>query len=249
MEESLTRDIFNYQDNHWFFAAKKMFFDALLGGIHAGGEGKSVLDLGCGTGSLISYLGRFGKVYGMDMSETALGYAVKTKTGVEHKFFMGEASRVPLKDNSVDMVCVSDVLYHKSVDDDQTVVDEAARVLKPNGILLLSDSAFKVLASSHDRASHAKRRYTAKEIRGKLQSGGFNIKRLSYTYCALFPAALAVRALRNIFSDKSVAGSDFKPIPAGLNSLINGIFGVEAFILRFMDMPFGVSCMAVAVKK
>ncbi len=97
-----------------------------------------VLELGCGTGRNLEHLVRTGASAGMgvDISEEMLAVARKRLQGTEitvERHDLGNG--LPLNDASFNTVLISLVLEH--IEDIQPVISEAARMLVPNGQLVI----------------------------------------------------------------------------------------------------------------
>ncbi len=107
-------------------------------------EGETVIDLGSG-GGLDCFLaakkvGAKGKVIGIDMTAEMLERArVNAKKGgfQNVEFRLGEIENMPVADNTADII-ISNCVVNLSPDK-QRVFNEAYRVLKSNGRLMISD--------------------------------------------------------------------------------------------------------------
>ena len=112
--------------------------------------------------------------------------------------------------------------------------------------------AHRFLWGDQDEVNLHKRRYVAAEIRDRLTATGFHVERLSYINAYLFLPITAVRLLRRLkkrLRPMTAARSDFKyPSPRPLNFLLAMVFGAEAAIVRRVDIPVGVSILAMGRK-
>jgi ubiquinone/menaquinone biosynthesis C-methylase UbiE len=109
--------------------------------------GDSVLEIGCGTGTLTlaakQKAGSSGKVYGIDvipgMIETSQRKAAAANLDVT--FQEGSINDIPFSENQFDIVMCSFMIFHMSEGVRRKGFTEIYRVLKPNGRLLIVDSA------------------------------------------------------------------------------------------------------------
>ena len=106
-------------------------------------EGQQVLDVGCGFGGTISSLNdRFDSLAltGLNIDERQIARASRQVKPRQHnsvEFRVGDACALPFFDSSFDRVLAVECIQH--FPSRQTFFHEAVRVLKPGGVLTLSD--------------------------------------------------------------------------------------------------------------
>lgn len=107
-------------------------------------EGETVLDLGSGGGIDVlmssKFVGKSGKIYGLDMTDEMLALANrnKEKMGVENvEFIKGFIEDIPLKSEAVDAIISNCVI--NLTEDKTKALSEAYRVLKQGGRLAIAD--------------------------------------------------------------------------------------------------------------
>jgi ubiquinone/menaquinone biosynthesis C-methylase UbiE len=110
-------------------------------------SGESVLDVGCGTGTLAvtakQRVGPAGRVYGVDASPEMLARANKkaSKAGAEVVFKNGMVEALPFSESQFDAVLSTLMLHHLGRKARQQCAHEMRRVLKPGGRVLAVDFA------------------------------------------------------------------------------------------------------------
>jgi SAM-dependent methyltransferase len=96
-----------------------------------------VLDAGCGVGYGSAFLGSVARhVVGVDRDEPAIAYARARYSGPTVEFRVGDVLALDVPDASFDAVCSFETIEH--VDDADAFIAEMARVLRPDGVFLVS---------------------------------------------------------------------------------------------------------------
>jgi len=102
--------------------------------------GKTIIDVGCGDGSLVRLLTRKGAhVTGIEASPKQLSRARAADTVGDERYIQGYAEELPADSRSADIVIFLNSLHHVDVDDLARALKEAARVLKHGGVLYVSE--------------------------------------------------------------------------------------------------------------
>ncbi len=241
------------EDAHWWFASRTR---ALLGMMDPllPGRNLKLLDVGCGAGTMIHHLRRYGEVKGVELDPRPVAVARPRGYDVDQ----GDATRgLTYDEASFDAVTALDVIEHNQ--DDLGMLRQIGRVLKPGGIAVITTPAFMALWSHNDAINGHVRRYTAGELGRKLDEAGFRVRRMSYNNFFVFPMAAALIWLRRKSDRQPELAShhlsqdeyqvEMEPASPPVNAILTGVGWVEAQLLRWVNLPAGTSLIAVAEKR
>jgi ArsR family transcriptional regulator len=146
-----SQEFFASSAGHWDRMREELFGDRFhLAALAAFASSQwTVGDLGCGTGQLAATLAPFvARVIGVDQSTAMLQAARKRLHAFNNvDLRRGELEALPIDDERLDAATLMLVLHH--VAEPEKALAEAARVLKPDGPLLIVDML------PHDRESYA----------------------------------------------------------------------------------------------
>lgn len=242
MKIEMYRIFFEIQRKHWWFVTKKNIILDVIRRHFSPRSDTCVLDVGCGSGLMLSALENIGRTSGMDMSDEAIAFSREIFKGVVRKGFLPE--QVPYDEESFDLITVLDVIEH--LDADVDALKTMRSRLRPGGKMIVTVPAYMFLWSNFDVLNEHKRRYTRSELRSKLQAAGLTIEKISYFNSLLFPVVFVVRKLNSLLKCSSASDTDMPSRP--MNFILKMIFGLEKYLLRFVNLPFGVSILAVVKK-
>jgi len=165
------------ESGSWWNAAMRDVAGMLLTDVQLPPMG-TILDVGCGSGQTLAWFSqRFGawRTLGCDISPEA----VRAATRLGFEITQASALALPYPTGSADVIVSLDVLQHVPLDGgDRIALTEMRRVLKPGGWLFVRTNAqsFPATNDDHEFQFH---RYEPDELREKLASAGFTVRRLS----------------------------------------------------------------------
>jgi SAM-dependent methyltransferase len=118
-------------------------------------QGKDVLEIACGTGPGIGLLHKAARSFvAGDISEQILARA-RAHYGTRVDIRVMDAQQLPFADQSLDLILIFEALYY--VPDAQRFADECRRVLRPGGVVLVSNAnkdLFDFNPSPHSHVYH-----------------------------------------------------------------------------------------------
>jgi len=247
LEKEEYRKHFELEETFWWFVGRREIIETILECQNVIKDRENnLLDIGCGTGFNLTIFQKYINSFGCDLSDEAIYFCKKRNL---KRIVKSDAGELPFKNETFHFVTLLDVLYHKNIQSDIKVIREAKRALKKNGCLIITDSAFNFLSSRHDKALHTRERYTKEKLKRKLKENGFFVLKLSYFNFFLFPIVLIVRFYDRLMLNKNIKPeSNLKPINNVLNKILIYILRMEAFLMRYLNFPFGSSLLCLAKK-
>lgn len=233
---------------HFWFRGFRRFVEPLLAAAAAGRRDLRIADCGAGTGANLRMLERYGSPIGVEL--TIDGIRIAHRRG-ERRMCAGDVTALPLPSASFDLATSFDVLYCLPDAAERAALDEMHRILKPGGRLLVNVAAMPSLRGEHSELTYEVRRYTRGSLVAALDRAGFATERATYTNAATLPIVGAVRALqrRGVLRSGTGRARDLQTPAAPINAALSAALAVEAAALRVVDLPFGSSLLALAVKR
>jgi SAM-dependent methyltransferase len=243
MQDELIKTEKNLDETYWWFVGRRMVLDTVLRWF--GKRTHVAVDIGCGSGGNMKLLAHHADVVmGLDRSPAALELAAA------HGFQTANADgqAIPFADCSVDLLSALDVLEH--LDDDMRALEEFHRVLRPDGLLLVTVPAYRFLWSEHDEALMHRRRYVASELHAKLTRSGFRVLKRSYAVFFTFFPIVFYRLFRGLFpKDPLAPKASHIELPGFLNDFLIQLLRFEAWMTRAINLPWGTSIVVLAQRE
>jgi SAM-dependent methyltransferase len=207
---------------------------------------QSFLEVGCGTGFVLSEVERSHPhltCVGGELFTIGLKFANHRLLKAE--LLQMDARFIPYEDE-FDVVGAFDVLEH--IPEDTVVLSEMYRAITKGGGLILTVPQHPWLWSQADTYAHHVRRYTATELRLKVENAGFQIIRMTSFMSLLLPLMFLSRLVQRQSKAKYDPIAELK-ISGWLNTVFEIVLNVEQLIIRTgLSLPFGGSLLLVAKK-
>lgn len=238
MNPAYARQYADFERWHWWFRGRRRILETVLRRELGAGDARTIVSLGCGPAEGIAWLATFGRVVGVDAERE---HARPGTPGVA--LVVARIEAAPLRPHAADAVLGLDVLEH--IADDARGLAEAAHLVRPGGLLLVTVPALQSLWGAQDEASHHLRRYTKRTLGAAFARAGLPAPRMSYFNTLLFPPVAAVRWARRALPRPDTARSDFEDNRPGLaNDVLAALFAAERHLVHRVPLPVGVSLLA-----
>ena len=227
----------------WFRARSALIIWAMRRYVR---DPRTFLEIGCGTGFVLSGVrAAFPSVElsGSEIFSAGLAFAAKRVPSA--RFYQMDARNIPFREH-FDVIGAFDVLEH--IDEDEAVLDEVRKALRPGGGFLMSVPQHPALWSQQDERAFHVRRYTAAGLRRKLEAAGFEVVRMASFVSLLLPMMFASRLrMRECTTDTEVDAIAALRLPRAVNIGLEAVMTVErALIGRGLSFPAGGSLLVVA---
>lgn len=227
------------EDRYWWFVARRELALSLVRQHSV--KDPLMLDLGCGTGAVLSELQKLGTTVGADYFDVALQFCKERNL---EPLAQADAQRLPFRNEVFDCVVSLDTIEH--LHDDRKSVREIARTLKPGGVFIMNVPAFSWLWGPHDVALMHYRRYTKKQVHNLLTQAGLEPVKLTYSVFLLFPVVIFRRLIEKLH--RGPAKVKLPRVSTWTNQILLNLMKWEAKRIESGTLPWGSSVVAVARK-
>ncbi len=175
-------------------------------------KGKKILDAGSGPGLYALHLAKKGHfVTGVDIDKekVKLSAGIAQRIGNTAKFTAGDLCALPFPNSSFEIIVCSDVIEH--IPNDRKALQEMARVLKPEGKLILTSTGNNSFTRRFQEVlEHCRPGYERKDFERLIEGTGLALVRMRPLFSLLGKAAWL--ANRNLSKHKKLSALLFYPL-------------------------------------
>lgn len=242
------------EDAHWWFLARRQILVKVLRACVPAGEGRRVLDVGCGTGGNSAAFAKEYTVVGVEPSDAAVSLARVRFPSIT--FVSGSAPEGVVMEEAArsDAFVLTDVLEH--VEQDRPMVERLVSAARPGAFFLTTVPANQDLWTEHDVSHGHFRRYTLRSFGDLWRDLPVDVRLLSYYNSRLYPVVYGLRRLTQLRKKPaSHNDTDLSLPPRLVNRALQRVFAGEAGpLVRRIDRGGpayrrGVSIIGVFQKK
>lgn len=244
MDYSEYEKMYHLEKSYWWFQGRKHIVMGLIEPYLKAHPSACMIDLGCGTGLILDELNSRGQSVGIDVSPRALEFCRRRNL---RDLIRADVVRLPLRSGCADVVTALDLAEH--LDDDQALVAEIARILRPGGQVLFTVPAHAFLWSEHDETLWHKRRYSKRSFLALLRDKPLAIRKYSYAITFTFVPIVIFRLVRRLWPGRREKKTHLFVLPGWLNTALERLLALEARLLRWTNLPFGVSLVCLAERR
>lgn len=242
MDEMIVRREYENSTTNWWIVGRSRLFHTLF---HAAPipHGCKVLEIGPGAGGNLSVWQFQSSPFLVlaDADQVALNVAL---TQGPASGAIIDASRLPFVNASFHQILMGDVLEH--LPDDEGAMKEVARVLQPEGLLVLTVPAYQFLWGQQDKLVGHQRRYRLRQLKKLVLNSGLDIQLVTYINWIMFPIAVGFKLFMRVLRPRNY--SDATSVPQFTNRLLLRIFLFDLSVAQKVRIPFGLSILVVATK-
>lgn len=221
-------------DVHWWVEGRLAVLRHVVSSLHP--RPLRAIDVGAGTGQWLAALRTL--VPNVCAVEPDRARQRRIRERVAEARLIGGAlpGPLPFGSGTFDLVTCLDVLEH--IDDDLGATRELARIVHPNGVVLVAVPAHPALWSQTDELWGHRRRYSREALDQLMSGAGLRVDLLTPLNVWLYPLAAAARAMKR-------SGTQV-PMPV-VNRALSAIFASERrFVGRWPRFARGLSWLCVA---
>jgi SAM-dependent methyltransferase len=206
----------------------------------------TVAEIGCGWGTNMDVLERSGyKITGFDISRRILEMIDRPERNLVE---MDVNRELPANHQNFDALLALDVLEH--LDDDRGAIGRMAKLLRPNGLAVISVPALPELFSEFDEIQGHRRRYLPGSLRAAFADSGLTVRNIFFWGAWMIPI---LRRTRKTARDQKISSRTYLeylrlppwPVPA----LMRFAYLCEERKALNGSLKSGTSLFAIAIRQ